>query len=70
MLLRILSTSKLRALSTLHARTFLIKLSLLAVEEIFTTDATPITHSPEDGAWLVIELNRLVKLGDIALVLL
>ena len=62
--------SKLCALSTLHAGTFFIKLSLLAVEEIFTTNAASITHAPKDGAWLVVELNRLVKLGDVTLVLL
>ena len=65
-----LRMSKLRALSTLHARAFFIKLSLLAVEEIFTTNATPFAHPPEDGARLVVEFDRLVKLSDVALVLL
>ena len=49
----------------LHLWAGLAKISLVAVEEVFASDATTVTHASEDAS-LIVKIDRAVELGNVS----
>lgn len=55
------------ALGALKRRTFVLEMCFYTVEKIFSPDPTPVTHAPENAAF-IIEGDGSVEFGNIALI--